>query len=219
MRHRRAAVWLFAAVVLLSAAAPSYHFTRPRVRCGIPARDYQLATFSPHLVAMSTPALNVTPPADSATGVHTAFRLYQFNVAKLRLDHCSISEMALQIHPDGHWRLNLRADQNPRQLQPLDVVPNVTTAQPATNYTADLNRNLFYVRVQCYAAEGGGPGSPLGKPVIAMLAPEPFWVQRGEPRLWIAKGWDGDVQQFLSLIDRVGIEFYYREAPGRQAGP
>lgn len=209
--------WLFALVVLTIAAGPSYHFTRPRVRCGIPARDYQFAGLSPHLFALSQPALTLTSPASDAAPVQTLARLYQFDVGKLEIEHCSVSEMALQIFPDGYWRLDLRADQNPRQLKPLDVVPNVTTAQPATRYTADLRRNQFHVRVQCYAAAAGANGSRLGKPIVATLTPDPFWVQRGEPRSWSATGGDPELRTFFPTIDRVGVEFYYRKAPGRDS--
>jgi hypothetical protein len=207
-RYRNWVTCAATAALLAVAAAPGYHFTRPRVRCCLPERDYQFGRFSPPLFAMSQSAVNLPLPAPGE-GVQLPARLYQFDVAQLKIDHCSISQMAVEIQQNGHWILNLQADQNPLAPRSSEVVPNVTTEGDASKYTAQQRRNAFHVALRCYRA-GGDSAVPLGKPLAIELKPDPFWVQRGQPYRLMASGTDKSLGDFFGAIDRVEIEFYYR---------
>ena len=73
---------------------------------------------------------------DTETGIaKNQIRLYQWNDAELKIDHCSISGMTLKLFPDGRWSVSLRADQNPQNLQ------STKTPDGRATYIAHLKGN------------------------------------------------------------------------------
>jgi hypothetical protein len=207
---------------------------------GLPMRDYQYLTYSQPAIALSQVAVLIeqrqpfqvgVPPAGvPAAGVNVPIvvrerlRFFQLDVAKMQVDHCFLSRVAVTLQENGDWILSLRADQNPWMTggrndvsTPIHVRGAATAIQPAapklTKETDYLKRNQFFVSVRCYGAyplkEGAPPLAP-GKPVLFELRPAPFWVQRGRPYdLWVKESLP-DVRQYFDLIDRVEIEFFYR---------
>jgi hypothetical protein len=146
-----------------------------------------------------------TPPPNAAQAVKRNIKLYQWDQAKLEIDQCSISRLALQMNRNGDWELSLRADQNPR--------PAAGQAQPF-NPTAHIKRNQFVVHMRCYGnftSAADGTGTIAGRPILAELNPGEFWVQNGEPRNIRTAGSSQLVKDNFDRIDRVELEFFYRK--------
>jgi hypothetical protein len=230
---------LTAGSVAIGGGVRRYH-ARPRECCGIPAADYQPRnppTVAGPVVAVSQLGAPLVVPttAKAATGdsamslqipssalpPRPRARFYQFVPTTLALDHCSISRMALTIDERGHWRLNLRADQNPHVDLPSPGVSVPPQAQvrglPDINikHTEHLRRNQFIVRVRGYGAYAEPlptPPTPTiqGKPLLTALGPFEFWVQRGVPYPAVFEGDHTDVLTYFDQIDRVEIELSYR---------
>jgi hypothetical protein len=134
--------------------------------------------------------------------------LYQLDRSRLQIDHCEISEVALQLYSDGRWILSLRADQNrrPGEGEPREFNPQL-----------HIKRNQFVVRLRCLGAFRGEPteeAMAVGRPVLADLQPLPFWVENGRPYYLRAGDCDGWVAEHFAEIDRVEIEFYYFRQQG-----
>jgi hypothetical protein len=130
--------------------------------------------------------------------------LYQLDRPRLQIDHCEISQVALQLFGDGRWILSLRADQNrrPPEGEPAEYNPRL-----------HIKRNEFVVRLRCLGAFRTEPievASAAGKPVLADLNVEPFWVENGQPRYIRSGGCCALVQDQFEDINRVEIEFFYR---------
>jgi hypothetical protein len=134
----------------------------------------------------------------------TIIELYQLDQLRLKIDQCEISQVALQLHDDGHWVFSLRADQNRR---PDDA--EVAEFNPRLH----IQRNQFTVRLRCLGAFKNTPTTDslaAGKPVLVALDPEPFWVENGQPRYVRVTGHCGLIRDYFADIDRVEIEFFYR---------
>lgn len=148
-------------------------------------------------------------PNASAAVAKPATRLYQLHRGSLAVDHCQVSEIALLLRADAIWSLSLRADQNRRADAPDEA---------RYNPQLHLKRNEFHVRLRCLGGldTANGPTSQAaGQPILAIIEPEPFWVERGQPKFHRMTGFvrSGDQQLDsldIALIDRVEIEFFYR---------
>jgi hypothetical protein len=148
-------------------------------------------------------------PNAFAAAAKPATRLYQLHRGSLAVDHCQVSEIALLLRADAVWSLSLRADQNRRADTP---------AEARYNPQLHLKRNEFQVRLRCLGGldTAKGPTSQAaGQPVLAIIDPEPFWVERGQPKFHRMTGYvrSGDQRidsLDIALIDRVEIEFFYR---------
>ena len=215
-----------AAVVTVIAAGPHRGATRPSTYCSLPNHDYQYRDFSQPVRSVSAVGILVRDPLPTAgmteldrerlrrTGDAVALRAvkaFQFvERPRLQVDHCSISQISVNLHEDGDWIISLRADQNPIQLVPPAVDRDVTTSEEIYKFTDHLKRNLFKVQLRCYARTGGVPAdSAVGKPVVIPLDVAPFWVQRQQPRWFVDMGNDARIRQYFDIIDHVEIEFTY----------
>jgi hypothetical protein len=181
---------------------------RPQPWCGIPARDYQYRPRSEADTALSGTAIPPTRPADDSLNlIARHVKVYKLD-RPLKVGHCGVSAVAIELRDDGQWTLSLRADQNP-PVQP----PATLGGLPTQLQTSHLLRSEFQVGVRCYGAAEvvAGPQADQGpgKPVLCELRPEGFWVQRGQPRHLRFEGGSECVRQFFALIDRVEVEFYY----------
>lgn len=131
----------------------------------------------------------------------------------LRIGHCSISKMSVQVYDSGGWSVSLQADQNPNpgSDEAVNAVRDVTTAEPIQSFTEHLQRNQFFVRAYCYANYGRGRrAGALGGPTVIPLELEPFWVQKGVSHPLVVTGSLPRVRQLFQQIDRVELEFYIR---------
>lgn len=134
--------------------------------------------------------------------------LYQLDRPRLKIDHCEISEVALQLRDDGIWILSLRADQNrrPAEGEPVEYNPRL-----------HIKRNQFVIRLRCLGAFQNEPAETtmaVGKPVLADLHTTQFWVQNGQPR-YIRTGYRNLwVKEHFEEIDRVEVEFFYYKQHG-----
>lgn len=143
-----------------------------------------------------------TAPEKSAEPLVT--RLYQLDRSTLKVDHCEVSQVALQVRSDGSWVLSMRADQN-RTPGELDVAQY--------NPKLHLKRNEFQVRLRCLGGFAIPPmlGSPnAGQPVLAAIEPKAFWVENGQPRYIRLVGCNPDLKRDFELVDRIEFEFFYR---------
>jgi hypothetical protein len=146
-----------------------------------------------------------TGSSETVSVVTKRIRYFQLDRPSLSIDHCSISQVVLQIHDNGFWVLSLKADQNPEGIeQPVT---------PQGNYTAHLKRNQFVIKLRCLGAfedepvaEESGPG----RPVLFELGPVDFWVQRGQPYTFWKQGQFHGNANLPEMVDRVEIEFTYR---------
>ncbi len=140
-------------------------------------------------------------------------QVYQMVVAKMQVDHCFLSRVAVALHPDGLYQVSFRADQNPLP-GPGSPVEVAAVDARLTLQTSQLRRNLFVLRVRGYgnypaaATDDGVPG--LSRPVLWEQPLEPFWVQRGEPYSGYIPGQSEAVRRAFAYIDRVEVEFTYR---------
>jgi hypothetical protein len=163
---------------------------------------------APHLPSAAAQAAAAQAAAVQAAAKLPG-RLYQLNRGQLAVEHCRVAEVALLIRGDAFWTLSLRADQN-RQ----DVSPDEAGYNPRLH----LKRNEFHLRLRCLGglATATNPTSQAAaQPAIAMIEPEPFWVERGQPKFHQATGYARSGDQWLNsldvaLIDRVEIEFFFR---------
>jgi len=201
-----------AALAGVAIAGVRSYCTRPGCVSGIPTRDYQYGTHSRTETALSaihlplTTALELTNVAEDKN--KKKIRYYQLDKARLTIDHCSISQVVLQMHNDGVWVMSLRADQNPQPEG--EPAPAVTQEG---RFTAHLKRNLFIVKVRCYGASRQEPqpgGAALGRPVLFELEPMEFSVQSGRPHHFWKQGYVNCPKELRELVDRVEIEFSYR---------
>ncbi|MDP7019604.1 MAG: hypothetical protein QGG36_27655 [Pirellulaceae bacterium] len=142
------------------------------------------------------PSTTRRPPAQTVT-------VFQLDQARIQIDHCRISSVALQLLDDGQWVLNLRAEQNP------PVEDETSTYRPRLH----LKRNQFVIRLRALpVGERSGEAAVrgVGRPVLAAIEPPPFWVEREQPKSVRLTGRDNDVWRVFDMIDRVEFEFYYR---------
>ncbi len=142
----------------------------------------------------------VRQPADAAPAIQHDQKLFQWSENRLKIDHCEISNMAVQLSRSGECRLNLRADQN-RTL-------------PGNRYNPSLyiKRNQFGVVLRCYgnmATARQVSELTVGQPVLAEIKVDKFWVQNGKPTFLVTSESAPAVEKFFDLIDRVEIEFFY----------
>ena len=218
--HKKIAVAVSVVSMVGVAAAPTFHRTRPVVRCDIPARDYQHTKLSQKLLSVSNVPLVINVPlknffGDSPVdrsvltdGKQLSVKSFQFVTDPvLQSNHCYISQMSVLLHESGRWTISLQADQNP--VNPARIF-DVTTAQPLQLFTDHLQRNEFHVVARCYAQYGPNANGLLGKPFVFPLIVRPFWVQRQQPYSLLETGFNPDVQQYFGSIDRVEIEFAYK---------
>lgn len=202
------------------AAAPTYHRTRPGVRCDIPDREYQYKKYSQPLRSLSNIAVLIDPrvTTNSFRGesispaiLASSDQIKSFQFVKdptLQIDHCSISQMSVLLHESGRWTISLQADQNPvNATRILDV----TTIERKQLFTDHLQRNCFHVVARCYAQYGSVDGNGLlGKAFVIPLEVRPFWVQRQQPYPLFESEYHPDVKKYFDSIDRVEIEFAYQ---------
>ena len=220
---KKIAVAFSTVAIVIIAAAPTFHRTRPAVRCDIPVRDYQYTKLSQPLRSLSNVPVRIDVPlAATGNGASTIpsvtglanrppQRSKSFQFVKdptLQIDHCSIADMSVLLHDNGNWTISLRANQNPLNARkPLDV----TTLEPKQLFTDHLKRNQFHVVAYCYAQYGPGDGNELiGKPLVIPLYFKPFWVQKQQPLTLFEPGYHPDIQRHFDSIDRVEIEFAYQ---------
>jgi hypothetical protein len=154
----------------------------------------------------------------------SAGNAFQFKESSLASEQCTISRMAVQLFEDGTWIITLRADQNPVVSTAAPIAATLTTnpastpqSSPAltangapTLWTDHILRNQFKVVVRCYSV----PSSAVqgaGQPVVAILAPSPFWVQRAKPVDYKAQGADPAIARFYTTIDHVDLQFSFRK--------
>ncbi len=213
MQRRWCSVFL-AAGALVCAAGPDFipRHTRPRCLKGIPQADYVQGPSSREL-ALSTDGVlleRVAPPSADGAAAPLKMRYFQLDQAAVKVEHCSLSQVAFAFEPDGRWRLNCRADQNP-VAPPSGLAPTNFSGPKTTLGTEHLRRNEFHVRVRCYGAFPVKESAGLtGKPVFVELTMPPFWVQRGEPQMKLWQNQHPDLARFFDLIDRVQIDFFFR---------
>ena len=221
--NRKIAVAVSTVSIVIVAAAPTFHRTRPGVRCDIPVRDYQYNKLSQPLRSLSEVPVLIDVPLNARTNGGSTVpsptglanrqpqrvKSFQFvKVPTLQIDHCTISDMSVLVHENGNWTISLRANQNPLNARkPLDV----TTLEPKQLFTDHLKRNQFHVVAYCYAQYGPGDGKELiGKPLVIPLVIKPYWVQKQQPCTIFEPGYHPDIQRHFDSLDRVEIEFAYQ---------
>jgi hypothetical protein len=214
---------VFAVVTVFAIAAggraelPRHH-ARPRALPGVPNYDYRMTVNPPPTVtAMSLPKVAVEPPPGPRGLPRPKTYAFQFAEARLQVDHCFLSRVAVALHEDGDYQISFRADQNP-QPQPVGVPGDIRSPlRPGevietTLQTSHLKRNLFVVKVRGYAApqRDGKANLVPAAPALVELPVEPFWVQKGEPYTGNVCGNSWAVAKYFHLIERVEVEFTYR---------
>lgn len=211
----------------ISEAGPRRHYTRSGCLPAVPSYSYQYLSFSAPIRAVSLAEVTVETAQREAIGGaaldgqpvnrggRERIRHFSLSQRELRINHCSVSELAVVLHEDGYWTLSLRAVQNPAFIgTPGNKVSRLDGAIPVNGLeTNQLLRNLFFVRIRglgAFAHEPSAADVCLGKPVLVSLDAPSFWVQRGQPRsIWV-KQVRPDVAKYFDLIDRVEVEFFYR---------
>ncbi|MEQ1903464.1 MAG: hypothetical protein ABL888_04710 [Pirellulaceae bacterium] len=143
------------------------------------------------------------PESASNGDIQRHTKLFQWNQDTLQIDQCAVSNIALQIGRNGVWVLNLRADQN--------RVPE-TGSVAAFNPRLHIKRNRFAIRLRCYGLMTTTPpefGLKTGKPLLATIDVDDFWVENGQPKFLHTCDCNNWVRGNFDLIERVEIEFFY----------
>lgn len=210
--------------------------TRPPCRTAIPAEDYQYRNRSRSLTAISQTAIlargsaqdterfitDARKVAEQTLSAEDGWRLldpnahsttlFQLKESRLRINHCELSRVALLLDDQGRWLFSARGDQN--LVHPDDPA----TYRPRLH----LRRNEFVVYLRCYGGFGNTRQAleqEAGQPMLAELGPFEFWVENGQPRYFRDEGCCRALQDRLPLIDRLEIEFFYREGSFDRANP
>jgi hypothetical protein len=142
--------------------------------------------------------------------------LFQFKPDQLKIEHCEIHSLAVQIYNDGEKScavLSLKATQNAAMDPDKVAVEGAKVSADSKKFTLPIKRNQFVVTVRAYAAVPIGAKSadePPGKPELLEFGPTEFWVQRGEPMDLRKKIQDSRIPQYFEAIDRLELEFFYR---------
>ena len=181
---------------------------RLRNYCYLPKYDYQIHPSRKSRVATETSG-SVLPDerlvaSDKQPDGPRTWRIKQFQftpTAEVRVDHCSVSQIAVMLVEDGSWSINFLATQNPQSV-PIQLQPTVVR----------FRRNQFHVEVRGVglAQEVAVPEQPvLGKPAHFRFQVTPFWVEQGQRELIQLKGNSPDVQRLFQQIDRVEIDMSY----------
>jgi len=181
--------------------------TRPCYQNGIRSYNYQHGSRSQARTILSFTAVPLRERDPANRNVLKDLKHFQWKQATVRIDHCSISAPSLRLRDNGSWVLNLQANQNPE----IEGATPATT--PEGRYTAHLKRNQFVVTLRCFAAsvqEQTSADAAIGKPLLCVLGPTEFWVQRGQPLPVCKQGDARCIKEYFNLIDRVELEFFYR---------
>jgi hypothetical protein len=211
-----AAATLLAAGGHAAADWPNHFRARPPLACGVPPLDYYYRPHSATTEAVSTfgMLLETALPGEPAPQRHERIRYYQLDVARLQVDHCILSRIAVSLHADGSWIFSARADQNPWMApNQLELSPIRPGGPRVVKHTEHLKRNEFFIKFRAYTAFGVKEtllNDSTGKPVLFAVSVPPFWVQRGEPYDVQVRGALADVGTYFHLVDRIQVEFFYR---------
>jgi hypothetical protein len=157
---------------------------------------------------LSVPS-NTIPPG--APVVVSRARYFQLQKSQLKVDHCSLSRVAVAVFYDGTFTVAFQADQNRRESN--DPADANKQRPDVVRQTSHLKRNEFHVRLRFHAEmklSENTKGVTNGKPVIFEVPLDPFWVQRGQPYPFFQKSHCRDLMEHFDRIDRVEVEFYYR---------
>jgi hypothetical protein len=208
-----------------AASAAHYHVARPPVRPGLGVYDYQYGSRSSSKVAVSRTATLIR--SGQAPGPRDRdIKLFQLQRPKeLEIEHCAITQVALQLDREGYWTLSLRAYQN--AVLPADQAAKAEQAEKAERRAAKKKaaaeggalfdkRNLFVVKLRAYAMfsdEAGSRDELPGKPVMFTLGPESFWVERGQPYDLYRKYYNAEITRYFDYVDHVELEFYTADHP------
>ena len=191
------------------------HVAKPKPLPGIPGYDYRPAEVrpAPTATAVSLEKVNATPAPAPGQPARLATQAYQLVQARMQVDHCFLSRVAVAFHENGEFQISFRADQNP---QPGDDIrsplkPGERLDVPLQ--TTQLKRNTFIVKVRGFAAAPINQARPNlfpGAPVVVEFPPMEFVVQRGEPASKTFCGNAAAVAKYFPLIDRIEVEFTYK---------
>lgn len=185
--------------------------TKPRPVCAIP--DYAYSSSSATAKPTTTAVTLVRIPANRLAGAGNSPQTYQLAQARMVVDHCYLSRVALTLADDGGYTISFRADQNP--------VPSDDPASPlrkdetprTTLQTSQLLRNQFVLVVRGYANDSSPAAVPnlaTPRPALVEWKLDPFTVERGKPYSGHVTGSSDAVKRNFAFIDRFEVEFTYR---------
>ncbi|MBI1344889.1 hypothetical protein GC163_01220 [bacterium] len=177
--------------------------------CHLPSYNYQqdrtknpVSTVSLTAIAganVSAEILKVGAPKPESKILRV--KQFQMSQTELRLDHCSLTKIAIVLVEDGTWTVTAVAEQNPYSVD--------STQQPKF---VELKRNGFHIRLR-----GVGLATPLdqpdtavlGKPEYCNIAIPCFWVERGQKKPLRDGNRNDEIQRYFDLIDRVEVDLSY----------
>ncbi|MEZ6088459.1 MAG: hypothetical protein R3C05_10620 [Pirellulaceae bacterium] len=238
--HRRCLLARLAAISLIGGAVnsacgqwpsvPRLSFTFNGSMRRLPRHDYQHKGRSPSIIAGGLPVQRIDSAANTLllqyaqspiNPVHLPYRKrFRPNRAQLRIDHCRVSDIVLDIESTGAWVMSLVAEQNP----PLE--PEETQRFREHLY---LRRNEFHIEARLLASTTSGLADIVetdildrepdpGRIVAVRIRPRDFWVQREQPRTMQWHGHCRDVMNAFDDVTSVEFEFYYFLDPVSAAG-
>ncbi|MEM9412198.1 MAG: hypothetical protein AAGA30_13875 [Planctomycetota bacterium] len=127
---------------------------------------------------------------------------FQWPNTSYQLEHCSISNVSFQLHPDGRWSLSLLATQN-------GLGSNSDYA-----WASHIKRNQFGVKMTLFA--GGidslnSNGQLDGKSAVAQTSQKTFWVEKQQPeQIWLTGQLEIDELSYAA-VDRANLQFFVNE--------
>ena len=208
---------------------PRFRFTHTGQMCCIPRSDYQYQARSPSVIAGSQTVQVITSVGNdqliAAARNNVDIQVNQrkrFRPSRdqLRIDHCRISDIAIDFDRGGNWVMSLFAEQNP----PLEPEQDLRFRQ-----RLHLRRNAFVVEVRLFSSPTTSVAAVVesdqqsrepnpGRLIAAKIEPKPFWVQREEPRSLVLRGQSDEIARWFDELSAAEFEFFYQLDPQSAAG-
>lgn len=140
--------------------------------------------------------------------------------SQLRVDHCRVSDIVVDIDNRGYWWATFLAEQN----FPLEPEQGRRFRQ-----RIHLKRNEFEVKIRLLSSGKASSREisnsdilsrepDAGRLIVAKIEPSKFWVQRERPRHMQYSGHCSQIFYDFDLITAAEFEFSYRLDPLSDAG-
>ncbi|QEG41987.1 hypothetical protein [Roseimaritima ulvae] len=224
---------VFKAAAAIDPLLPRFRHTFGGTLPCLPRHDYQHHAHSPTILSPSYPAQLITvdrsterietaAPLDALRDVELNLQRKRFRPIRtqLRIDHCRVSDVVVDIENSGMWVMSLLAEQNP----PLEPEQDRRFQQ-----RLHIKRNAFDFQVRFHAAQYTqtltvresdemAAEPQAGRLVAARVHPDTFWVQRQRPRNMRWSGYSREIARFFADIQSAEFEFSYRLDPLSAAG-
>lgn len=190
-------------------AADKFFGRRLKQRCELPGYCYDVRRgVNPKSSSSTTAILWLVNGSPAVTDVavqgdnREKIKTFQMSDADLQIDHCRISRVVVSITSEGYWTLSLTARQDPQ------LIPNPALRPQFERY----RRNRFRVAVRpvgLMTLNADIEEAKVAKPEFPFIAPQEFWVRKGEELRISRRGYCCCLDKYFHLIKQTEVDFSY----------